>query len=49
LGGVVLGIAQGVGSQLQPAYGILAGHIVFIAVLVLRPQGLLPKQMGAQK
>jgi len=49
LGGVVLGIAQGVGSQIQPAYGILAGHIVFIAVLVLRPQGLLPKQMGAQK
>lgn len=40
-GGVVLGIAQTVGAQISPAYSILAGHLVFLAVLVLRPQGIL--------
>ena len=41
VGGVVLGVAQTVGAQISPAYSILAGHLVFLAVLVLRPQGLL--------
>ncbi|GIM90204.1 branched-chain amino acid ABC transporter permease [Paractinoplanes toevensis] len=40
-GGVVLGVAQTVGAQISPAYSILAGHLVFLAVLVLRPQGIL--------
>jgi branched-chain amino acid transport system permease protein len=41
LGGLVLGVAQTVGSQINPADGILAGHIVFLAVLALRPRGIL--------
>jgi branched-chain amino acid transport system permease protein len=42
LGGVVLGVAQGLGAAIDPAYGVLAGHLVFLAVLAVRPRGLLP-------
>jgi branched-chain amino acid transport system permease protein len=42
LGGVVLGVAQNVGAAIDPAYGVLAGHLVFLAVLATRPRGLLP-------
>ena len=40
LGGVVLGVAQEIGSQINSSDGFLAGYIVFLAVLILRPQGL---------
>jgi len=40
LGGVILGVAQTVGAKLSPGWGVLTGHLVFLAVLVLRPQGL---------
>lgn len=40
-GGIVLGLAQTVGAQINPADGVLAGHIVFLLVLALRPQGLM--------
>jgi branched-chain amino acid transport system permease protein len=43
VGGVVLGVAQAVGAQIDPAYGVLAGHLVFLAVLVVRPSGLFPR------
>jgi branched-chain amino acid transport system permease protein len=43
VGGMVLGIAQAVGSQINPSYGILIGHLVFLAILAFRPTGLLPK------
>jgi branched-chain amino acid transport system permease protein len=42
VGGVVLGVAQTVGAQVDPGYGILTGHLVFLAMLAFRPQGLLP-------
>lgn len=44
LGGIILGVAQGIGSQIGPGYQILAGHLVFLVILVLRPQGLFPRQ-----
>jgi branched-chain amino acid transport system permease protein len=47
LGGLVLGIAQVVGAQVNPAYGVLAGHLVFLAVLLVRPSGLMPKVVTA--
>ncbi len=47
LGGVILGVAQGVGAQIDPGMQILAGHIVFLVILVLRPQGLFPKKRGS--
>ena len=40
LGGVVLGVAQEIGSQINSFDEFLAGYIIFLAVLVLRPQGL---------
>ncbi|MEL6362444.1 MAG: branched-chain amino acid ABC transporter permease [Pseudomonadota bacterium] len=43
LGGVILGVAQTVGAQIDAGYQILAGHLVFLAILVVRPRGLLPR------
>jgi branched-chain amino acid transport system permease protein len=37
-GGIVLGVAQTVGSHIDPQYFILAGHVVFLGVL-LSPRG----------
>jgi branched-chain amino acid transport system permease protein len=42
-GGVVLGIAQSIGAQLNPGWETLAGHIAFLIVLIVRPRGLFPK------
>ncbi|GAB2498066.1 branched-chain amino acid ABC transporter permease [Promicromonospora xylanilytica] len=46
-GGVVLGLAQTVGAQIDPQSGVLAGHLVFLAVLVVRPGGLMPRSVSA--
>lgn len=43
MGAILLGITQQIGSRLDPGWGIWAGHIMFLIVLVLRPQGLFPK------
>ena len=42
-GGIILGLAQAVGGKLDPGWGILAGHLAFLVVLVLRPNGLFPR------
>ncbi|MFC3075526.1 branched-chain amino acid ABC transporter permease [Shinella pollutisoli] len=42
-GGVILGVAQAVGAQIDPGWQLLAGHIVFLLILAVRPQGLFPK------
>jgi branched-chain amino acid transport system permease protein len=42
LGGMVLGLTQSFGAQIDPALTVLGGHLVFLAVLAFRPQGLLP-------
>ena len=42
-GGVILGVAQSVGGALDPGWDILAGHLAFLLVLVIRPRGLFPK------
>jgi branched-chain amino acid transport system permease protein len=44
LGGVVLGIAQQIGAQINISYEVLAGYLVFLAVLVIRPQGLTSRK-----
>jgi branched-chain amino acid transport system permease protein len=46
-GGMVLGVAQLVGAAVQPAYGLLTGHLVFLLLLAFRPQGLLPRAVTA--
>lgn len=42
-GGVLLGIAQSIGARLDPGWGVLAGHIVFVAVLLFKPDGFFPR------
>jgi branched-chain amino acid transport system permease protein len=42
-GGIILGIAQAVGFALNPGWGILAGHLIFLAVLLVRPTGLFAR------
>jgi len=46
VGAMVLGITQQIGFRLDPGWGIWFGHLVFLAVLVVRPQGLFPKTQG---
>ncbi len=42
-GGVILGIAQAIGFALNPGWGILAGHLIFLVVLLVRPTGLFAR------
>ena len=42
-GGVILGVAQAIGAKFHPGGQILAGHVAFLIVLVLRPNGLFPR------
>jgi branched-chain amino acid transport system permease protein len=42
-GGIVIGVAQTVGARINPEWQILAGHVAFLVVLVLRPRGLFPR------
>lgn len=42
-GGIIIGIAQVVGAQVDAAWQLLAGHLVFLAIFMLRPEGLFPK------
>jgi branched-chain amino acid transport system permease protein len=44
LGGVVLGVAQQIGAQINLSYEVLAGYLVFLAVLVVRPEGLTARR-----
>jgi branched-chain amino acid transport system permease protein len=43
VGGIALGVAQSIGAQFDIAWQMLAGHLVFLVVLAVRPQGLFPK------
>lgn len=45
-GALLLGLSQQIGFRIDPGWGIWGGHIVFLTVLVLRPQGLFPKTQG---
>jgi len=42
-GGIILGVSQAIGAQIDPGWQLLAGHIVFLVILAVRPQGLFPK------
>lgn len=43
-GGIVLGLAQAIGARIDPEWQILAGHLAFLAVLIVRPRGLFPSR-----
>lgn len=42
-GGIVIGIAQTFGAAINPEWQILAGHLAFLLVLLVRPRGLFPR------
>ena len=46
LGGIILGVAQAIGAQINPGWQLLAGHVVFLLVLAFRPTGLFPRIAG---
>lgn len=39
-GGMILGLAQALAARIDPQWQLLGGHIVFLAVLLVRPNGL---------
>jgi len=43
IGGMIIGLAQTIGAAINPEWQILAGHVAFLIVLVLRPRGLFPR------
>ncbi|CAM5536598.1 branched-chain amino acid ABC transporter permease [Eoetvoesiella caeni] len=46
VGAMVLGLTQQIGFKVDPAWGIWLGHLVFLVVLFVRPNGLFPKTKG---
>jgi branched-chain amino acid transport system permease protein len=44
-GGIIVGVAQTIGARINPEWQILAGHIAFLVVVVLRPRGLFPRAL----
>jgi branched-chain amino acid transport system permease protein len=45
-GGIILGVSQAIGAQINPGWQLLAGHIAFLLIVALRPEGLFPKVQG---
>ena len=45
-GGILLGVTQAIGAHLDPGWQILAGHLAFLFILAVRPEGLFPKVRG---
>ncbi len=43
VGGVILGVAQTIGAKIDPGWQLLAGHLVFLIILAVRPNGLFPR------
>lgn len=46
VGGILLGVSQTIGAAIDPGWQLLAGHITFLVVLALRPNGLFPRVSG---
>lgn len=46
IGGIILGICQNIGAQINPGWQLLAGHLAFLAILAIRPRGLFPRIDG---
>ncbi len=42
-GGIIIGLAQTLGAAVNPEWQILAGHVAFLIVLLVRPRGLFPR------
>lgn len=44
VGGIALGVAQQFGQHINPQYQVLAGNLLFLLVLAVRPNGLFGKR-----
>ena len=42
-GGIILGLSQNIGAQINPTWFQLAGHVVTLVVLAVRPTGLFAR------
>lgn len=42
-GGIILGVAQTIGAKIDPGWQLLSGHIAFLIILAVRPNGLFPR------
>jgi branched-chain amino acid transport system permease protein len=42
-GGILLGLAQALGGQINVGLPFIAGHVIFLIVLLVRPQGLFSR------
>jgi len=45
-GAMLLGVAQQIGFRWNPGWGLWCGHMMFLIILIVRPQGLFPKTRG---
>ena len=43
VGGVILGVAQTIGAKIDPGWQLLAGHLTFLVILAIKPNGLFPR------
>jgi len=43
LGGIIIGVSQSIGAQINPGWQQLAGHLAFLMILIFRPNGLFPR------
>jgi branched-chain amino acid transport system permease protein len=46
VGGIILGVAQSLGARLEPGWFQLAGHLMFLTILAVRPRGLFARQVS---
>jgi branched-chain amino acid transport system permease protein len=46
VGALILGVTQQIGFRIDSGWGIWLGHVAFLVVLLIRPQGLFPKTRG---
>lgn len=47
VGGILLGVAQQIGAQFHASDQLLAGQVLFLIILVLRPQGITSRREPA--
>jgi branched-chain amino acid transport system permease protein len=43
VGGIVLGVSQNIGAEINPAGFLIAGHLTFLVILIVRTFGIVPK------
>ena len=42
-GAIILGVGQALGAKFDAGMGVMAGHLVFLVVLLLKPSGLFAR------